>query len=68
PKKDGKAAYEEIKEINPGIKALFMSGYTADIIHKKGVFEEGMEFIPKPVSPDVLLKRVRQALDKEKIS
>ncbi|MCL4457929.1 MAG: ATP-binding protein [Nitrospirae bacterium] len=65
PKKDGKAAYEEIKKINPGIKTIFMSGYTADIIHKKGVFEGGIEFISKPVPPDVLLKKVRESLDKE---
>ncbi len=32
PKKNGRDAYDEIKKINPSIKALFASGYTADII------------------------------------
>ncbi len=65
PKKNGKEAYEEISRIRPDIKAIFMSGYTADIIHKKGILEKGLNFISKPVSPDELLRRVREVLDKE---
>ena len=63
PKKSGKEAYEEVKRIAPGVKALFTSGYTADIIHRKGVLEEGINFIPKPVAPDILLKKMREVLD-----
>jgi PAS domain S-box-containing protein len=63
PKKSGKEAYEEVKKIAPGVKALFTSGYTADIIHRKGVLEEGINFIPKPVAPDTLLKKMREVLD-----
>ena len=63
PKKSGKEAYEEVKKIAPGVKALFTSGYTADTIHRKGVLEEGINFIPKPVAPDVLLKKMREVLD-----
>ena len=40
PKKNGKIVYESIKAIKPDVKALFMSGYTADILHKKGVFKK----------------------------
>jgi len=63
PRKSGKEAYEEVKKIAPGVKALFTSGYTADIIHRKGVLEEGLNFIPKPVAPDNLLKKMREVLD-----
>lgn len=63
PQKSGKEAYEEVKRIAPGVKALFTSGYTADIIHRKGVLEEGINFIPKPVAPDILLKKMREVLD-----
>lgn len=65
PKMNGKEAYEEIKKIKPDIKALFMSGYTANIIHKKGILEEGINFISKPVSPNELLRKVREVLDQD---
>jgi CheY-like chemotaxis protein len=63
PKKNGKEAYEEIRMMKPGIKALFMSGYTADLIHTTGILDEGLNFISKPVSLNVLLRRVREVLD-----
>jgi CheY-like chemotaxis protein len=63
PKKNGKEVYDEIKEINPGVKAIFMSGYTADMIHKRGILEEGLNFISKPILPDELLRRIREVLD-----
>lgn len=65
PKKNGKEVYEEIRKINPGIKTIFLSGYTADLIHKKGILEEGLNFMLKPVSPKELLRKVREALDKK---
>ena len=63
PKKNGLDAYNELQKLKPGVKALFMSGYTADIIHKKGVLEKGLLFIAKPAPPADLLKKVREALD-----
>lgn len=65
PKKNGKECYEEIKKIKPDIKVIFMSGYTADIIHKKGIIEEGIELLLKPISPNDLLRKVREVLDKK---
>jgi CheY-like chemotaxis protein len=64
PKKNGKDVYEEAKKIIPGIRALFTSGYTADMICKKGILDDGVNFISKPVSPTELLKKVREVLDK----
>ena len=63
PKKNGKEVYEEIKKVKSDIKVIFVSGYSADIIHKKGILEVGMNFISKPVSPDDLLIKVRDVLD-----
>ncbi|OGW37159.1 MAG: hypothetical protein A2Y97_01130 [Nitrospirae bacterium RBG_13_39_12] len=65
PKKNGKEVYNEIKRINPDIKAIFISGYTADIIHKKGIMEERLNFMLKPISPDKLLIKVREVLNSE---
>ncbi|UCE78775.1 MAG: CHASE domain-containing protein [Nitrospiraceae bacterium] len=63
PKKNGKDVYDEISRMKPGIKALFLSGYTADIIHKKGIIEDGLSFIMKPVSIKDLLDKVRAVLE-----
>lgn len=64
PKKNGKEAYDEIKKINPNIKTIFTSGYTADIVHKKGILDEGLDFLSKPVSPQGLLKKVKEVLER----
>jgi PAS domain S-box-containing protein len=64
PKRSGKEVYEAIKEMKPDVKIMFMSGYTNDIIHKKGILEVGMDFIQKPLSPDELLRKVREILDR----
>ncbi|MBF0559455.1 MAG: PAS domain S-box protein [Nitrospirae bacterium] len=64
PVQTGKDAYNAIKKIKPEQAALFMSGYTDDIVARKGILEEGLEFISKPVQPDVLLRNIRDLLDK----
>lgn len=46
----------------PGIRQLFMSGYTADVIARHGVFDEGLQFIEKPFSARDLAQRIRQVL------
>jgi PAS domain S-box-containing protein len=64
PGKNGKEVFAEIRGLRPDIKALFMSGYTSNIIHKKGVLERDTEFISKPFSPNAFLRKVREVLDK----
>ncbi|GFO66370.1 PocR ligand-binding domain-containing protein [Geomonas paludis] len=64
PKKNGKEAYEEISRLQPGVKVLYSSGYTADFIQNRGVSEEGIELIMKPVQPMELLRKVRGMLDR----
>lgn len=63
PKKNGKEAYEEIRRMKQDVLVLFASGYTADIIHKKGLLEQGLNFISKPVTPNLLLAKIREILD-----
>ncbi len=65
PKKNGKEAYQEIKQMKPGIKTLFTSGYTAEVVQRKGILEAGLDFILKPISPADLLNKVRAVLDKK---
>ncbi|MFH2059367.1 MAG: ATP-binding protein [Pseudomonadota bacterium] len=63
PKLNGKEAVEKITDLHPGVKVLYMSGYTADVIHKKGILDEQVNFIFKPLSLTVLLKKIREIID-----
>lgn len=63
PKKNGKEIIEEIKKIKPEMKVIFISGYTKDIIHQKGIIEKDTAFITKPFQKADLLQRVREVLD-----
>jgi DNA-binding response OmpR family regulator len=52
-----------LREKTPWLRALFVSGYAADILARKGVLDSGIEFLPKPFTADALLARVRMILD-----
>ena len=62
PNINGKELSELIVAIKPGLKCLFMSGYTADIIALQGVLDEGVKFISKPFSLKDLAAKVREVL------
>ncbi len=64
PKKSGKEAYDEIRKTSPEVKVLFVSGYTMDIIKTCEITEDGLDFMLKPVRPMVLLRKVREILDR----
>ncbi|MDD2338447.1 MAG: ATP-binding protein, partial [Geobacteraceae bacterium] len=63
PKKNGKEAYDEIKEISPDVRILFMSGYTADILESKTLRNQ-TEILVKPFTAIELASRIRSILDK----
>jgi two-component system cell cycle sensor histidine kinase/response regulator CckA len=63
PEMSGKELFKRIAQIRPGIRGLFMSGYTADIIARRGVLDAGVDFIQKPFSLDILSQKIRKALD-----
>ncbi len=52
----------KISALRPGIKVLFMSGYTDDAVVRHGVLSHEMPFIHKPFSPAALSKRIREVL------
>ncbi|MFA5352653.1 MAG: PAS domain S-box protein [Thermodesulfovibrionales bacterium] len=64
PKRSGREVYQMIRALNPRIKPLFMSGYTADLIHNMEILESGLNFISKPLMPDDLLRKLREVLDR----
>jgi CheY-like chemotaxis protein len=64
PEMNGKDLARRLTAAHPGLKTLFMSGYTADVIAHHGILEENVAFIQKPFSMNELAKRVRDVLDR----
>ena len=65
PRMGGKEAYEVMRKENPGLKAIFMSGYSGNAIHEAFVIKPDTPFLGKPFAPTVLLRKVREVLDVE---
>jgi CheY-like chemotaxis protein len=62
PNVSGRELANRLEKLQPGIKVLFMSGYTDDAIVHHGVLNQGSHFIQKPFSPEVLAAKVRAVL------
>ncbi|MGM0419263.1 MAG: ATP-binding protein [Thermodesulfobacteriota bacterium] len=65
PDMNGSEMLDRISEVRPGIRHLFMSGYTSDIIAHHGVLDPGRELIQKPFSNKDLAMKVREILDRK---
>ena len=65
PEMNGRDLAQKILKIQPRIKCLFMSGYTADVIARNGVLDQGMHFIEKPFTKQILAAQIRKALDSD---
>lgn len=63
PGSNGRDVAERLTRLCPGLRVLYMSGYTDDVIAHRGVLEPGVHFIPKPFRPGALLAKVREVLD-----
>ncbi len=59
----GRELWEKLVETRPGLRCLFMSGYTANAITHRGVLDEGLHFIQKPFSKDALATKLREVLE-----
>ena len=63
PVMDGRTLHTHLAESRPGLKALFMSGYTEDFIVHHGVLDRDVHFLRKPFTMDNLAHKIRSALD-----
>ncbi|MDP2209931.1 MAG: PAS domain S-box protein [Bacteroidota bacterium] len=63
PRKGGKELYDYVKKKLPSIGFLFISGYTADALHKNFILDEKINFLSKPFSPNEIINKVREILD-----
>jgi PAS domain S-box-containing protein len=63
PDMNGRVLATRLVGICPGLKCLFMSGYTADVIAHESVLDDGVHFLQKPFSGEDLGAKVREVLD-----
>jgi len=52
----------QLETLRPGVRVLYMSGYTDDAIFRHGLLEKGRAFLQKPFTPEALARKVREAL------
>jgi CheY-like chemotaxis protein len=64
PTMNGRELADQILALRPGLKYVFTSGYTANVIAHHGVLDAGVNFIPKPFRLADLAVKVREALEK----
>lgn len=62
PEMNGQDLALHLQSICTGLKVLFMSGYTSNVIVHHGVLDEGVHFIQKPFSKETLSKKLREVI------
>lgn len=63
PRLSGHELAERLRKDRPGLRVLFMSGYSENALPQEGVLLPGVELLRKPFTAAALLERVRDVLD-----
>ena len=63
PRMSGPRLAQELKPLRPGMKVLYLSGYTDEAIVQHGVIDPDTPFLQKPFTADCLLRKVRAVLE-----
>jgi two-component system cell cycle sensor histidine kinase/response regulator CckA len=63
PQLSGPDLAARLCHLRPGLRVIFMSGYTEEKLDPQGVLEPHVQFLAKPFTPDALARKVREVLD-----
>jgi FixJ family two-component response regulator len=60
----GRQVADNLLKLRPGLKILYLSGYTDSTVVHHGVLENSLDFLPKPFSREVLARKIREILSR----
>jgi signal transduction histidine kinase/CheY-like chemotaxis protein len=63
PELGGRELARRLRESRPHLPVVFMSGYTDDVVIRRGLLDSGVPFLEKPLSPETLAGKMREILD-----
>jgi DNA-binding response OmpR family regulator len=63
PRMNGPELAERLRRLRPSMKVIFMSGYAEQAVVRHGVLDAAAAYLPKPLVPAVMARRVREVLD-----
>jgi two-component system cell cycle sensor histidine kinase/response regulator CckA len=63
PQMGGRELAEQLRRLRPGIRVLFMSGYTDDVVVRRGISRATSAFLQKPFAMSAFTRKVRETLD-----